>query len=193
MPYIGNRLGADICHCMDTAPSHATTNVCSIYVITNTCDGKVYIGQTWKYIKRRLQGHKNPSAKHCNKLYNALNKYGRDSFTIDCIAVCSNQQNADYLESYYIEVYDSIVNGYNIHNGGHTGNRVGLTHTEETKKVIREKRAKQVMTAESNQKRSETAKANPNLGAFKVGGASPIKGRKMVVDATGKKTFPKLS
>jgi group I intron endonuclease len=75
--------------------------------------------------------HKKPSNKKHVKLHSALNKYGRDNFKIECIAMCSDQITADYLETLYIKQYDSMKKGYNCTTGGSAGK-----HSEETKKKM---------------------------------------------------------
>jgi len=105
------------------------TKICSIYIITNTINEKIYVGQTWDIIQKRLSSHKCVGGKHCTKLYNSLNKYGKNKFNIECIAMCTDQFTADYLEILYIKEYNSIANGYNLRSGGARGK-----HTEETKK-----------------------------------------------------------
>lgn len=108
------------------------TSICSIYVIKNSANSKVYVGQTWGHIDERFRGHKRPMEKqHSPKLFHAFEKYGRENFFIECITQCSNQGNADYLEISYIKEYDSVNNGYNIKTGGSRGK-----HSEETKRKM---------------------------------------------------------
>jgi group I intron endonuclease len=104
-------------------------NLCSIYKITNNVNGKVYIGQTWKLIKYRFDAHKR--SKHCIKLYNAMEKHGRENFSIELITFCSTQETADYWEEYFIKKYDSINLGYNLREGGSHGKT-----SEETKRKL---------------------------------------------------------
>jgi group I intron endonuclease len=111
--------------------SAASRDVCSIYIVTNSINDKVYVGQTWRTLHTRFYYHKNPNDNHCKKMHRAFNKHGRDNFSIECIAVCSDQITADYLETLYIKEYDSIKNGYNIKDGGSAGK-----HSEESKKKI---------------------------------------------------------
>lgn len=93
----------------------------TIYKISNTINNKFYIGQTCNSLQRRFIEHKRAGEKQCIKLHYAFNKYGRDNFIIETIAICSNQSTADYLESLYIEEYNSIIEGYNIRDGGSHG------------------------------------------------------------------------
>lgn len=84
-----------------------------IYKHTNKENGKCYIGQT-KNIKWRWY----PNAYNtCSKFYRAILKYGWDNFTHEILKVC-NETNVDYFETYYIKLYDSIQNGYNLDSGG---------------------------------------------------------------------------
>jgi group I intron endonuclease len=94
---------------------------CNIYVIRNSCNDKAYVGQTWMTLNDRFTIHKRPSAKGCIKLHNALNKYGRDNFSIELLVTCEDQMTADYLESFWIKTFDSIENGYNLKEGGNAG------------------------------------------------------------------------
>ena len=50
-----------------------------IYKITNIINNKVYIGQTVNTLKNRWCKHCHSNG--CRMLYNAILKYGKDSFT----------------------------------------------------------------------------------------------------------------
>lgn len=84
-----------------------------IYKHTNKANGKCYIGQT-KNIKWRWYP---ANYKCCSKFYRAILKYGWDNFTHEILKIC-DEGNVDYFEIYYIKLYDSIQNGYNLDSGG---------------------------------------------------------------------------
>jgi group I intron endonuclease len=94
-----------------------------IYKITNTVNGKVYIGQTVNY-KNRWSRHRS-DAKHKpdsrNKhLTSAIIKYGIDNFTFEVITKADTLEIADDLEIDYIKQYNATdpVFGYNKLPGG---------------------------------------------------------------------------
>lgn len=95
--------------------------IVGIYKITNLIDGKVYIGQTVNYNKRKkrhLSSLKNGN--HHNKhLQRAFDKHGEDSFKIELIKKC-NIEELDKLERYYIKELDACNHdkGYNMMYGG---------------------------------------------------------------------------
>lgn len=87
-------------------------------------------------LKKRFNRHVLDKRKRCKKLANALDKYGKDSFSIDLIAMCSDQDTANYLETNFIVEYNSIKTGYNIREGGthgkaskETKKKMSLAHT----------------------------------------------------------------
>ena len=82
-----------------------------IYKITNQITKKVYIGQTTKEnLEERLSQHS--SSSDCPKLHNAIKLYGKENFKIELLDTCSKEQ-ANYIESFFINKYHSIENGYN--------------------------------------------------------------------------------
>jgi len=96
-----------------------------IYRIRNTINGKIYIGQTSKNIATRFMQHTSSAKKqrnNCYKLENAINKYGKENFTIEEILRTENEEDANQLEISFISKYDTINRGYNIQSGGR-GNR----------------------------------------------------------------------
>jgi len=97
------------------------SDICYIYVITNSINKKVYVGQTWKGISERFRRHKLRCNKACIRLHRALNKHGRKNFNIESLAACSDQLTADYLECFWIKEYNSIDAGYNLKEGGASG------------------------------------------------------------------------
>lgn len=93
----------------------------SIYIIRNTVNDKVYIGQTTYSLKERFCAHMKPSTskrKPGYKLYNAMNKYGKDKFYCETIETGIPIDQLDEKEIAYIAEYDSFRNGYNSTPGG---------------------------------------------------------------------------
>jgi group I intron endonuclease len=95
----------------------------TIYLITNKLSGKVYVGQTEQVLERRWSLHKSRARRnegYTAHLYNAVRKYGFDSFEIKEIASCNSLEWCNYLETLYILIYDSMNPeiGYNMNSGG---------------------------------------------------------------------------
>lgn len=107
-----------------------------IYKITNTVNGKCYIGQTindfnrryrfsGKGIERVYKHHK--YRKEHNRHYNvhllgAIEKYGFEVFTVDEeFDIAYSKEVLNDLEKKYIKEFDCIKNGYNHEDGGSNG------------------------------------------------------------------------
>lgn len=92
-----------------------------IYIIKNTVNSKVYIGQTRTSIAQRWKEHLR-HAQYGNQIINrAMKKYGTDKFYIETLEVCSIEL-LDFKEMHYINLYDSTDKhkGYNVSIGGNT-------------------------------------------------------------------------
>ena len=92
-----------------------------IYIIRNTINNKVYIGQTKVSVEIRWQEHLR-HAKYGDQVINrAMRKYGVDKFYIETLEIC-DINIIDYREMYYIDLYDSTnkSKGYNVSIGGKT-------------------------------------------------------------------------
>lgn len=115
-----------------------------IYKITNKQDGKIYVGKSKTTVQSRWHGHLRDYKKYIqqdkntSKLYNAIRKYGIDSFEIEQIDQCS-YRDLDEKERYWISKLNSRDPsvGYNICKGGECGpggpRFAGHKHSEETK------------------------------------------------------------
>ena len=91
-----------------------------IYIIKNDINDKVYIGKTNFSIKKRWTEHLMSSTKKRTEkrpLYNAMCKYGKEHFWIEVIEECSVEDSSD-REKYWINFYNSYINGYNATLGG---------------------------------------------------------------------------
>lgn len=100
---------------------------CFIYKHTCIINGKSYIGQTtqnppssrWSGVpKKPYHGKKNHGK--LSKFELAINQYGWENFTHEILCRC-NQDEADRIESYFIEKFDTMQNGYNCDSGGVRG------------------------------------------------------------------------
>lgn len=92
-----------------------------IYSITNSINGKRYIGQSNDILKRwRNHISKLNNGKHKNShLQRAWLKYGKDNFVFEILEEYNNDV-IDDREIYYIKHFNSMANnmGYNITSGG---------------------------------------------------------------------------
>lgn len=95
----------------------------SIYKITNTLNGKIYIGKTSRDITVRFREHISSAKLGTGfALSNAINKYGSESFTIELVEQLSDDlfEMLSEREIYWINNYKSTTSalGYNITSGG---------------------------------------------------------------------------
>lgn len=106
-----------------------------IYKITNKINGKVYIGQTIQSIKRRWNEHCGKE-NYCRLLHRAIQKYGKENFTIERIDHAHSRDELDNKEIFWIKFYDSINRdkGYNLLGGGNKNHTV----SDETRKKLSE-------------------------------------------------------
>lgn len=93
-----------------------------IYLITNTVNGKIYVGQTKRNIESRWKEHRRISPAKIAKfgatpLFRAIKKYGVDAFTIEQLEECDNAL-LDEREIYWIDKLNARTIGYNIAKGG---------------------------------------------------------------------------
>lgn len=92
-----------------------------IYQITNNINGKIYVGKTVKNnIQERWKEHlKDYKKPRCEKrpLYDAINKYGSENFSIKELEECSLEE-LNNKEIYWIEKLGSFKYGYNATIGG---------------------------------------------------------------------------
>ncbi len=103
-----------------------------IYCAKNNINNKVYIGQTIKTLEGRKKKHiENTGNFHFHR---ALRKYDEWVWYIVQEYKCDADKIADALnkaEIYYINMYDSFNNGYNMTKGGE--GLSGFNHSDKTK------------------------------------------------------------
>lgn len=106
-----------------------------VYLITNTVNGKRYVGHTVQDDAGtlRLQSHFR-SARLGVKLplTNAIRRYGEDSFTVEAVATARAKAQLEELEGQAIEHYDTLTpRGYNATKGG--PGALGYKHSAKTR------------------------------------------------------------
>ena len=92
-----------------------------IYIIKNTVNTKVYIGQTKVSVETRWKEHLRHAQYGDQVINRAMKKYGVDKFYIETLEICTLDV-IDEREMYYIDLYDSTnkSKGYNVSIGGNT-------------------------------------------------------------------------
>ena len=109
-----------------------------VYKITNTVNGKSYIGITTKSINARWRSHLvQMRLGNERTLYKAMRKYGHDKFTVQQIDSAVSIDVLGELERRYIFHFNSFGSGgYNMCAGG--AGPLGMSHTEEAKRKMSE-------------------------------------------------------
>ena len=89
-----------------------------IYKITNTLNGKVYIGKTERTVEERFKEHCRDYLRvdiSNRPLYRAFSKYGIENFQVETL---EETEIPEERERFWIEYYQSFKNGYNATIGG---------------------------------------------------------------------------
>ena len=86
-----------------------------IYIIRNTVNNKVYIGQTTKSLEKRLSEHRVFAKENASsKFYKAMYDLGKNNFYIELLVELDvTGSQLTLLEQYFILKYNSIETGYN--------------------------------------------------------------------------------
>lgn len=129
-----------------------------IYIITNTIDGKRYIGQSID-IKRRFWDHRCISHEENRHLRYAMKKYGKEAFKYEILEECEYEK-LDEREIYYI---DKLKPEYNVSYGGQ---RTMKRLPDETKEIL-SKKAKKQWDNKTDEEKAEFIRKNltgPKIG-----------------------------
>jgi len=100
-----------------------------IYTITNTVNGKFYIGSAshlsmrWNYHKSKMRGNKSD----CRILQKAWNKYGEENFTFRIIELVADKKNLLEREQFYLDSMKPVYNILKI-----AGSCLGVKRSKET-------------------------------------------------------------
>lgn len=122
-----------------------------IYKLTNTINGRCYIGYTINTIERRFLSHVNDSSE-CTYLHKAIHKYGEENFDLEEICGTKNKEFIGELEDYFIQFYNTLApNGYNLKRGGFNGDM-----SEVTKKKMSQSHIKRWQGMTEEQRTSAT-------------------------------------
>lgn len=92
-----------------------------IYKVTNTINGKIYIGKTSQFKERKWQHERCYKKEDC-RFHRAIQYYGKDKFNWEIIDETNSLDKAYELEKKYIKEYSSYhPKGYNMTKGGAGG------------------------------------------------------------------------
>lgn len=106
-----------------------------IYIIRNTVNDKVYVGQTHVSIKLRFQNHLSAARRGLDYIIGkAIRKYGEDKFYVELLEECLVEE-LNEREQYWISFFKATDNrfGYNMSIGG---NVVRTTKELDEEKVL---------------------------------------------------------
>lgn len=129
--------------------NHATYGI--VYVVTNTVNGKQYVGQTTQEVAKRWAGHTSRSNKQCRALWNAIQKYGAGAFTLATVDSGTDKDDLDAKETEWVSRLGTVSPaGYNLTTGGGSSGKpspetielrrmalLGHTTSQETRDLIR--------------------------------------------------------
>jgi group I intron endonuclease len=133
-----------------------------IYKITNTVNGRIYVGKTELTMEERWKVHLRDAKKVKRPLYAAMRKYGIDKFVTDIIELCEGLDELNARERYWIATLKSTLpdGNYNIGDGGE-GGYVIRNWPEEHKRKLWDQQAK----TRTGQPRSDIAKQHMSEAA----------------------------
>ena len=157
--------------------------VMGVYKITNTKTNKVYIGSS-KNIYKRCYDHKyllRHNKHHSTHLQESWNKYGEDSFTFEVIEEVQNADDLRIREQHYLDTEKPFLRDRGFNSYPSILGRLGLKHTEETKRKLREAHKGnrgRAFSEETRRKMSEAQKGKKHSEESKRRMSEAQKGKK---------------
>jgi group I intron endonuclease len=135
------------------AYSDAYGQVYRIYIVTNSVNGKQYVGIT-NSLAKRWNKHRNAKGS-APALHEAIKKYGIDSFVFTHFADAFDPESAKSIEVMLIAEHNTLApNGYNLTSGGDGT----LCPSDEVRARMSEAHRGHKQSAETRAKRSESLK-----------------------------------
>ena len=123
-----------------------------VYLLTDTTNGKQYVGQTTKTLGERLTRHRSGDL----LVDRALNDHGWENVKVEILEECETYDELNRLEQEWIDVLETkSPNGYNLTDGGLGG--PGHKLSKEAKQRISRKN--------KGRKRSESARKKMSVAA----------------------------
>ena len=137
-----------------------------VYKITNNKTEKSYVGYTKRVnVEERIKEHFSPSVyeKNNKPFYNAIKKYGKESFRFEILFESSDEEETIQKEIEYIKLYGD----YNLHEGGNVPPNQKDKHwslSEETKIKMRKPKSPRSQEHKDNISKSLIGKIPWNKG-----------------------------
>lgn len=134
-----------------------------VYMITNNINNKKYIGITSKKIEERFEMHRKNARKKINRyLYDAMNKYGLENFSISIIDdSASNWEDLQKKEIIYIKEYNTLSpDGYNMTSGGDGGYTIKAWPEEKRKALYKQQGKSRIGWVMGEEAREKISKAS---------------------------------
>lgn len=134
-----------------------------VYVIKNSINDKVYVGQTRNHIQRKTTHWHCARKNNMKPLYVAMRELGSENFTFAVLEECESREIAVDLERRWIQHFDSFNVGYNLTRSGgfHVGNK-GRKFSEDHKRKISEAHKGKTFSVETRRKIGEATKRRFN-------------------------------
>jgi len=106
----------------------------NIYRVTNTVNGKVYIGK-WmgERVRDRWSQHRSLARQNGNSYFhNAIRKYGPSVFKLEVVYTAKSVEELAKMETFFIVLHQSHLreNGYNLTMGGDGGVKTAETRAK---------------------------------------------------------------
>lgn len=108
-----------------------------VYLISNTKNGKLYVGTTTYSLETRWKQHvkqsKHPDSGRCDtRIQKAIRKYGKENFCIGLLLAATSVAEMNVFETHFIKLFhtNERKRGYNGNLGGSGTN--GTQHTSES-------------------------------------------------------------
>jgi group I intron endonuclease len=154
-----------------------------LYKISNLINNKIYIGITKLSINDRWKKHLKDSLSPLYPLHCAIQKYGKENFTIELLLESEIREEISSKEDPTIEFYKSRIsqNGYNVAKGGYGGDLGPVVNKKRRDTMLNfpaEKKleiSKKLSESHLGSKRSEETKTKMSILQRERGGYGPTR------------------